>query len=342
MQRKTWQRLLSLETRDAVIAWHSTMHGRELNARRAKEITASAKQAREFFRNSASSDNSVKPLLTFYGVASLSRSTLLLLKRGSGEASMTRGHGLTTVGWADTLSEDIPSGLQALHSLRIKTSAGLFTEFVKETNNRMCMHVHSSNVDWNIDYDIPPVGEEFTLGDLLSRIPDLLDEHKCAASPLAYAPVNTMTYSEADGFLSKISATQFIGFKEAYEAHGFSVVVNGDWCELRASKDLFSHHPPQYMHTYVNKMFGSIPTLHIVKPFEGRARYSQLAVTYLLSYCLGMLARYFPTHWVSLFSADKGDRLWPEINSAQEYVDSSFPELIVELIHHTLDEHQKT
>lgn len=342
MQRRTWQRLLSLETRDAVIAWHSKMYGRELNARRAKEINASAKQAREFFRNSESSDNSVKPLLTFYGVASLSRATLLLLKKGSGEASMTRGHGLTTMGWAETLSGDIHSGLQALHSLRIKTSAGLFTEFVRETSNRMCMHVNSSNVDWSIDYDIPPVGEEFTLGELLTRIPDLLDEHKRAAAPVGYASINAMTYSEKDGFFARISASQFNDFKNVYEANGFSAIFNGDWCELRADNELFSRHTPQYMHAYVNKMFGSIPSLYIAKPFDDRARYSQLAVTYLLSYYLGMLARYFPTHWVSLFSADKGDGLWPEINSAQQYVDTSFPELIVELIHYTLDQHHKS
>ncbi len=338
LHSEIWQRLLSLETRDAVSAWHKTILSRELSARRIKEITSSAKQAREFFRNAEGAHNSVKPVLSFYGVASLSRATLLLLKRGSGEASLTRGHGLETMGWANTLSGDIPAGLAALETLRIRSCAGLFSEFVKETNNCMCMHVNSSQVDWRINYDIPPIGEEFTFGDLMSRIPDLLNEHKRTLGAANYASINTMTYTEEDGFFAKVSAGQFASFQDSYSALGFSLAHLNDWCDVRASKEIFSAQTPQYMHTYVNKTFGTIPSLHIVKPFDNGSRYSQLAITYLLSYCLGMLARYFPTQWVSLFSGDKGDGLWPAINSAQKYIDASFPELAVELIHYTLDQ----
>ena len=341
MRSETWQRLLSMETRDAVGAWHTRIFASELNARRIKEITSSAKQAREFFRNSEGSDNSVKPLLSFYGVASLSRATLLLLKKGSGEASLTPGHGIETVGWATTLSGEISTGLTGLESLRIKTCGGLFSEFMRETNNRMCMHVNFSSVDWEIAYDLPLIGEELTLGDLLSRIPDLLNEYKRIPRVSNHAYVNSMTYTEQDGFYARVNAKMFKTFQDSYEALGFSAKYDGDWCDVRASKEVFSAKPPQFMHTYINKTFGSIPTLQIVKPFESGTRYSQLAVTYLLSYCLGMLARYFPTHWVSLFSADKGDRLWPVMNSAQKYIDTSYPELVVELIHHTLDKSEQ-
>lgn len=90
------------------------------------------------------------------------------------------------------------------------------------------------------------------------------------------------------------------------------------------------------MHSYVNKMFGSIPNLFIVKPIHGDARLSQLAITYTLAYCLGMLTRYFPSHWVALQSGTKGDGLWPTINAAQDYVESVFPELVIELINYSL------
>jgi hypothetical protein len=50
-------------------------------------------QAREFFRNSDAAANSVKPLLTFYGVASLVRALTLLLRRDGGEECLaTRFH----------------------------------------------------------------------------------------------------------------------------------------------------------------------------------------------------------------------------------------------------------
>jgi len=40
MNHDTWQQLLSLESRDIVVMWFVKIHARELNARRAKEITA--------------------------------------------------------------------------------------------------------------------------------------------------------------------------------------------------------------------------------------------------------------------------------------------------------------
>jgi hypothetical protein len=79
----------------------------------------------------------------------------------------------------------------------------------------------------------------------------------------------------------------------------------------------------------------------LVKPFPSGARYSQMAITYLLSYFFGMLSRYFPTRWMALLSGERGDEIWPLIRSAQKYVDESFPELIVEFIHRILDRSEK-
>ena len=57
MNSDTWQHLLGLESVDVVCGWHKEIHDRHLNARRATEITSSAKQAREYFRNAANSAN---------------------------------------------------------------------------------------------------------------------------------------------------------------------------------------------------------------------------------------------------------------------------------------------
>jgi hypothetical protein len=140
--------------------WFKKIHAREINARRAKEITAAAKQAREFFRNSHASDNSVKPLLTFYGVASLTRALTLLLRRGGGEEGLTRGHGLETVEWSKQLSGDLSTGLAALNGLKIRSCAGLFLDLAQDTKNRRSMHVRSGAVDWRFNYDVPKAGDE--------------------------------------------------------------------------------------------------------------------------------------------------------------------------------------
>ncbi len=62
---EVWQQMLSLESRDVTTQWFAQIHSRELNARRAKEINAAAKQAREYFRNAGEAAYSIRPLLTF-------------------------------------------------------------------------------------------------------------------------------------------------------------------------------------------------------------------------------------------------------------------------------------
>ncbi|WP_234191874.1 YaaC family protein [Pseudacidovorax sp. NFM-22] len=89
MNGDIWQKLLQLETSDSVGLWHHKLFGRHLNQRRILEITSAARQAREFFRNAANSNSSVRPVLTFYGVASLSRALVLLFKPDMGETSLT-------------------------------------------------------------------------------------------------------------------------------------------------------------------------------------------------------------------------------------------------------------
>jgi hypothetical protein len=74
--------------------------------------------------------------------------------------------------------------------------------------------------------------------------------------------------------------------------------------------------------------------LYISKPLDNDVRLSQIAITYILSYFLGMLTRYFPTQWVALHSGAKGDIIWPAIHSTQQYVEKAFPELTIELILH--------
>ena len=58
----------------------------------------------------------------------------------------------------------------------------------------------------------------------------------------------------------------------------------------------------------------------------------------MVAYVLGMLTRYYPTHWIALIQGDKGDAMWPTINRAQHFVETSYPELVIELVHDLLKE----
>ena len=61
----------------------------------------------------------------------------------------------------------------------------------------------------------------------------------------------------------------------------------------------------------------------------------------MVSFILGMLARYFPTHWMALIHGSKGDSLWPAMCRAQEVVEHTFPELVAEFIRWTINEKGK-
>jgi len=332
VDQEIWQQLLSLESRDVTQQWFSKIHGRRLSVRRAKEINAAAKQSREFFRNASNSNYSVRPLLTYYGVASLSRALLLLLRREGGEEGLKSGHGLTTVNWNEQLSGDTSVGLKSLLNLKVKTCSGLFSDFVKGTNNRISIHVSSSAVDWSINYKVPNEGNQVSLGDLFSRIPDLFKDYSNISSEIRYTSVNEMSYDRQNGFKAKVHHEHFEYFKNVYQDMGYKIDDQGQWSTLTCDASTFEQNPPLFVHSYVQKIFGTIPNLNIAEPFSRKFAYSQLCITYLTAYCLGMLARYFPTHWISLIQGESGDALWPTINRAQQFVENSYPELVVEMI----------
>lgn len=313
---------------------------KELNTRRAKEINSASKQAREYFRNANNSSYSVRPLLSFYGVSCLSRALILLLRSNSGEESLANGHGLTTIDWASVLSGDLSLGLSSLEKLKVQTCTGLFYEFVKETKNRIMIHINSSNVDWKINYSIPPIGEIISLGELVSRIPDLETDYTNINKEQKYTYVNELTYNMQSGFNAKVNDKQMESFKSIYEKLGYEIISSENQYVIKCNPVVFNKNVPLFVHKYIDKTFLSIPTLYLAEPFQDIGRYSQLCITYMVSYFLGMLVRYYPTHWVSLVQGEKGDLLWPLINRAQQLVENTFPELVIELIHELLKENK--
>ena len=332
MNRDTWQELLSLESQDITQQRFRKIHSRTLSARRAREINAAAKQAREYFRNADDSDHSVRPLLTFYGVTSLSRALLLLLKADGGEEGLRPSHGLATIGWHEAFAGDTTAGLRRLKNLKIRRQAGLFSDFMEHTRNRMVIHIRSAGADWRCRYGIPERDQDLSLADLFSRIPDLHRDYSDISTELRYAAVNELTYNRDSGLRMKVVKDPFLRFKTAYDTLGYATTEKDKHCVVTCATPLLKQAFPQFIHTYTNKAFGVIPILYIAEPFPGGHCYSQLCITYMMSYVLGMLVRYYPTHWMALIHGDRGDSIWPTINGAQQLVEQSYPELVAEMV----------
>ena len=335
--REIWQQLLSLESREIVQRRFAQIHSRQLSTRRAREINAAARQAREFFANAKKSDYSVRPFLSYYGVTALSKALLLLMRANGGEEGLTPSHGIETVGWKSKMSGDTAEGLKRLSELSIRKRKGLFADFLRETENTTCIHLRSAAVNWRIGYHIPSGGEEISIADLFSRIPDLQTDFSNVSEAKRYAGINELTYTENEGFRAKVKADAFAPLASGYEKLGYQVRPRDEWTEVTCTSATFNAQPALFVHSYMKKMFGSIPILCIAEPFGDGARYSQLCITYLVSYVLGMLVRYYPTHWLALTQGGSGDRFWPTLISAQQLVDYTYPELIAEFVRDSID-----
>ncbi len=336
---EVWQNLRALESFDNVKIWFNRIHHKDLNSRRTNEIICTARQAREYFKNAKQADYSVRSLLTFYGIASLSRATALLLRKNSGEEALNKGHGLEVFNWSEILSGEISTALSNLEKLQVKTCKGLFYDFLLSINNTTYMHTNGSNVNWSIPYLIPELEMSISLEDLLSRIPDLKNDASTLPDGFKGVVINDIAYTQQDGFKVKNLLNPPQSLLNAYQSKGYVIKETSKGTfSFEGTADLFNKDTPLFLHSYIHKMFGSIPYLYIVEPLKCGSNYCELSICYLLSYFMGMLSRYYPTHWVSLINGGNGDRLWPIINRAQNYVEIVFPELVIELIQEQLKE----
>jgi len=330
------QQLLQLENRDVVRKWFHTIHNRELSLSRAQEINSAARQSGEYFRNAALSNYIVRPLLTFYGINSLSRAVVLLLRASGGENTLKGGHGLAIKNWNNILfSDDISVSLKNLGMLEVESCRGLFSELIDATHNIVSIHSYSSSVDWSIPYDIPSIGMRLSLNDLFARIPDFGYELENINVAKKYSRVSEISYSLSAGFKCKVASANN-AVEESLSRNGYSITKGDEGCTIQCDRITFESNLPLFLHEYIHKDFGTIPRLYIVEPFDGNINLSEIGVTYIISYCLGMLVRYYPTHWNALVSGSNGDIYWPILNRAQHYAENVFPELIIELLNYIL------
>ncbi|MET3601757.1 YaaC family protein [Martelella mangrovi] len=338
MEEDVWQSLLNLESRDRVSDCFETIHSRSLNARRAKEIIASARQGREYFKSASTASFAVRPLLAFYGVASLCRCLTLLFRKVSGEEGLTQGHGLETVKWPAILSGDISVALAAVGTLRVRTCGGLFSDLVAATRPYSVLNIYDDILHLPVDGEIKRRGIEISFDDILERLPDLY-----GAQSRFGTRVKEFRYSPVSGAEISVFATSDHPVCVEYSNAGFKCSEednpyddNSKISILRIDEAGFRACLPQILDTRVKRTMGNYPSPHLVSRFSKENWLSQISVTYITSYMLGMLARYFPTHWSALMGGEKGDGIWPDINAAQRYIEVALPELVLDAVNNAL------
>lgn len=326
---RTWDILLQYQSSELVKRRFKERHARTLSTTNAVSITSAVTQAREYFSSASTAAMAVRPLLLYYGILAVTRALILFSSRKKSEAALRPAHGLEINHWQQTLV----TGWANVADLRITVRRGTFTELLETTNNKAYFRNNSSAVNWQITYDVPPVGTEFTFGGLCQCVPDTkLEFEAWKNAQFAYAHLNTFDpASTADLFEAGLGHHQQLDevFPELLCAPR-TIINDGSNTTVRGSKNFRPYFVQHFGGRSGIGAFG-IGDVCIVPVLPGRQYLSTLGLFFGISFTLGMLVRYFPSIWVSL-GQGRGDAVSPIVHQLVDFIESKYPQLVVDYL----------
>ena len=331
-----WKSISRFESHDFVARWYRKAHGRKASAAKVGQINACFAHGREYFRNAERSDMSVKPLLLYYGVLSCCRGVILANDPAKKEESLTPGHGLATVDWQGTLS----GGIKNVLELRIRASGGTFGELVEVCLLQKTLHMFSGATNDMCstgqtlgDVRFAKDGSELTLDDLISRLlqtglayPELTGKparmfggarivsHPPGvhlAFPLVGIPDALRSLEDGENTYVGSSNQVAPGFRQPDDVGDTLIFVR------RRGESHLSLFP-------VSHYGGQGDYMVVTLDFPNGDKLTEFIKLYLVSYILGMLARYHPSIWTALLRNEKGDFAQPLLLDAAEAIEKDF------------------
>lgn len=322
-----------------------TRHGRQLNAGKAAEIVSAIAQGKEYFSAAAGSGLLVRPLLQYYGVLSMCRGLILLLRGNARETSLPQSHGLTPSGWTSHLKTDAAGGLG---DLKVAFTKGNFPSVLESTENLDISFTYVGPYPSKMVFRQTPAlgelnGSSVTFDQVLSRIPELRDmyERSCGRRASCYRAfvfaLSEFKQVDIDVFEGQLGLPS----EEVLRAQ---LAIPEEATVRLGSKHNFMRSAPHanYRLKPLGGALGRIEalpqidadrdgTLSLVVPFPDGLKISRLGRLFLLSFFLGTLARYWPTTWLAVMQGRrKGDYMMPVVREAMKVIQQRLPELVVD------------
>ena len=336
--RDSWYELREFETRDITSRSYSARHSKNLTAAKSREIAASFVQGREYFRSALRADPTVRPLLQYYGVSTLSRGLVLFMSPGLRETQLKESHGLVRSGWKGILH----GSSWEFGALRVKMSSGLFQELLAAIGNKFYFRHGSHEVSFSISARFPRAECEFTFEEIAARIPDVSDQ--CAAwlgTRPPFIPLVTAIRDD-DGrrfefvLPKRLSGPISQSVAELSEL-GPDDIFPDDVCPNRTVDGSGDHVVVSYDQPFVPFLAQQMEQsgtgrVLLYEPLKSREYLSPLAACFVLSFTLGVLCRYFPTTWVNLARSERGDAIYPFIVRATDWIQEMFPAMVVDIL----------
>lgn len=338
----SWERLSLYESRDLLSRFYQKRHGGELSAEKAYEIIAHLAQGRGFFASARQSSELVRPLLLYYGVLALSRGLILFLDIRSRECSLPGSHGIEAVSW-----QNAPGGIDQLPNLSLKITGGTFGALSKVTSNVERCLIHTTSMSAPPHYPLSRAGTTtintpatISIKMVLERLPDLStiftttfgSSPKCYQAIVFFLTEDTQTdvyiletelgLPGADDIRSAIALPADVPFSTLDGVGPYKV------------KNIFY----RINHSSLSELLAKLPPIksdregntYVVEPLPDGLDLSSLSLLYLIAYSMGMLARYYPSKWLSLLNSNKGDFAFPLLKAATTFVEERFPQLVLQ------------
>ena len=107
------------------------------------------------------------------------------------------------------------------------------------------------------------------------------------------------------------------GLRQSDSAGDSLIFLHEDFTQYENARKLFpvSH-------------YSSGEYMSVILDFPNGDKMTEFFKLYLVSYCLGMLSRYFPSVWMALLRNEKGDFAQPLLARAVEAMETEFPECV--------------
>lgn len=325
---EAWSRLGLYLSRDVLERRYRARHGGELSASKAREIIAHFEQAQEYFESAASAGVLAGPLEQYYGALSFARGLILYLQPKAREATLKKGHGLSVV-----VPPDGP-----IEGALLSVESGTFDEFLEATGNVEEVLYETPQVEaetgiarFRRHLKRPPVGTEFSLDDLLARIPAVRVHYE-----EAYQSSARCYRGHAWWFMGTVAVGLFAD----------RVNLPSDEHLLRAFDFESANHYPrrrefglelsravrpntalaQYIPYAVETVSGDRA---VIEAYPGGWALGALASYLAAAHALSTLVRYHPTRWARLLSREHGDRVVPVLDRLRIGIQRDFVRLVL-------------
>lgn len=330
--RETWYTLREFETYEITSRRYARWHEKDLNAAKATAIAANFIQAREYYQSAAEADFTVRPLLQYYGVSTLSRGLALFLKEDDKD-TLEAHHGLKTCSWSQMLSGNHPDFGQLTIKLFEK---GVFRELLAATKGKCYLRHHSAGVNQSIrttETEMNP-GSRFTFKEITARVPGISAQYAAWTGSPPPSSVSMKSFrvrpDKQNRYEYTVSQSDDVDLNTIFPAEKCPNLE-----KRKDDKNVIVEYDKPFVPFVSQDTIGSIPDIGVIclySSLDSGKYFTPLSACFMLSYILSMLCRYHPVIWTGLVRFGKKDAVYPLVVRILDWIQDMFPAMVVDIL----------